>query len=78
MKSKIYNSVLMVITVLLMNNLNFAQWTQRTDMPTARSFAASCELYGKIYVIGGYRYVGYYQNIYSHCQSGIMSRSSNG
>ena len=53
MKSKIYNSVLMVITVLLMNNLNFAQWTQRTDMPTARSFAASCELYGKIYVIGG-------------------------
>ncbi|MEJ2495103.1 MAG: kelch repeat-containing protein [Ignavibacteriaceae bacterium] len=53
MKSKIYSFALMAIIVLSLDNLNFAQWTQRTAMPTARSFAASCELYGKIYVIGG-------------------------
>ena len=53
MKTKSYNYVMIVITVLVISNLNFAQWTQLTGIPTARTFAASCEVDSKIYVLGG-------------------------
>ena len=54
MKSKTYQSFLIAIVFLITANLNFAQqWTQRNNMPTARYQTASCELDGKIYVIGG-------------------------
>ena len=53
MKNKIYNSALLIFTVLVMSNLNYAQRIQRADMPTARYLAASCELNGKIDVIDG-------------------------
>jgi hypothetical protein len=38
---------------LFLHFTTFAQWSQKKDMPTARYQAASCELWGKIYVIGG-------------------------
>ena len=42
--------------LLLMVSFCFAQsgiWTPKANMPTARCFTGSCELNGKIYVIGG-------------------------
>ncbi len=47
------NLSLLFIAFLFLHLTTFAQWTQRADIPTARCFASSCELDGKIYVIGG-------------------------
>lgn len=54
--------------LLLFASNNPAQnngWTQLADMPTARSELASCELDGKIYVIGGSPYKGHWENTYA-------------
>jgi len=53
MKVKIYYPFLTTITFLLICNLAFAQWTQKADIPTARSWIESCTIDGKIYLIGG-------------------------
>jgi N-acetylneuraminic acid mutarotase len=53
MKSKIYSFTLITIIVLGLANQNFAQWTQLTEIPTARTFSASCEVDSIIYVLGG-------------------------
>jgi len=49
------NLSLLFIAFLFLNLTTFAQsrWTQKADIPTARSFLSSCTLDGKIYVIGG-------------------------
>ena len=58
--TKLQNLYLIVASVLLgllyQDSSSFAQgstWTKRANIPTARNSAASCELNGKIYVIGG-------------------------
>ena len=47
------NLFLLLIVFLFLHLTTFAQWTKKSNMPTARCFASSCELRGKIYVIGG-------------------------
>ena len=53
MKVNIYYSVLMIIPFFAINNISFAQWTQLSDMPTARNAHAIETVNGKIYVFGG-------------------------
>ena len=47
------NLSLLFIVFLFLHLTTFAQWTQKADIPTARSWVESCTLDGKIYVIGG-------------------------
>jgi hypothetical protein len=47
------NLSLLFTVFLLLHLTTFAQWTQKADIPTARSLLSSCTLDGKIYVIGG-------------------------
>jgi N-acetylneuraminic acid mutarotase len=47
---------LALLGLLLMISIGFTQggaWSQKANIPTARALASSCELNGKIYVIGG-------------------------
>ena len=49
-------SVFVFVGLLLIVSISLAQsgtWIKKTDIPTARCFASSCELDSKIYVIGG-------------------------
>ncbi|MFV1977599.1 MAG: hypothetical protein ACC651_17805, partial [Candidatus Scalindua sp.] len=47
------NLSLLFIVFLFLHLTTFAQWTQKADIPTARSFLSSCTLDSLIYVIGG-------------------------
>jgi len=49
-------NVFVFVGILLMVSIGLAQsgiWTPKANIPTKRCFAASCEVDGKIYVIGG-------------------------
>lgn len=48
--SSVFVGLLLMVSNCLAQN---GTWTQKADIPTARLFASSCELDGKIYVIGG-------------------------
>jgi len=41
-------------TALMIAHAGHGNWTKKADMPTSRSFASTCAMDGKIYVIGGY------------------------
>jgi N-acetylneuraminic acid mutarotase len=51
--SKLFMVCIMLIVVCLVNQVEAGTWTQKADMPTARSIAGSAVVDGKIYVIGG-------------------------
>ena len=56
LQSVLIISVFVFVGLLLMVSNCLAQngtWNQKANIPTARLFASSCELDGKIYVIGG-------------------------
>jgi N-acetylneuraminic acid mutarotase len=47
------NLLLLFIAFLFFQLTTFAQWIQKEDIPTARSWVESCIIDGKIYVVGG-------------------------
>ena len=56
MKTHLTFGILILCTLLVINVANLAaeeNWTQKADMPTARSGFATCIVNGKIYAIGG-------------------------
>ncbi len=48
----VFTIILFLLLTAILSSLS-GQWTQKTDIPTGRSYASACEVDGKIYVIGG-------------------------